>query len=109
MDINPVGGPLLPISVKINGHIQGGPAIPVYGYNADNPPVDGRSILGGPAIPVYPVGASQLKENGGQYVVAGDLHPIPVYVLDANQTEIAVVGENALPVFFVGGFDPTPK
>ena len=93
----PSGGPVAPVVLSTNP-VQGGPAIPVYGYTAAT--IGTNGIDGGPALPVKVVTDAELIKNGGKYWVEGDIVPMAVYKVTDGR---ATVGGPAIPVYVVGG------
>lgn len=87
------GGAAVPVKRVTSGTVVGGTAIPVYGYTAK--PAS-QAAAAGPAMAVYVVNASELRQNGGTFAVAGDAQAIVVY--DAP-SDMRVAGGNAIPVY----------
>lgn len=99
MTLLPDGGPALPVAVTTTRMVQGGSAIPVYGYTTA--PTDGRPSLGGVAVPVRVLTAADLKQNGGQWTVEGRPYAMPVYTAPATAR---VMGGPALAVYPVNAW-----
>lgn len=100
--MNPAGGAAIPISIDTTRKVQGGAAIPVYGYASA--PTDGRPAMAGPAQPVRVLTAADLKQNGGQWTVEGRPYAMPVYTAPAGTT---VMGGPALAVYPVNAWPPS--
>lgn len=100
--MNPAGGAAIPVSIDTTRKVQGGVAIPVYGYASA--PTDGRPAQGGAAIPVRVLTAADLKQNGGQWTVEGRPYALPVYTAPATTK---VMGGPALAVYPVNAWPPS--
>ena len=85
-------GAALPVKVQTTTNIKPGPALLVYGYKSA--PAD-RPAAGGAAMPVKVLSASDLKQNGGAFDLAGDVQAIAVY----TSTDSHVQGGPAIPVY----------
>lgn len=103
MTLLPEGGAALPVSVTTTRKVQGGAAIPVYGYMTA--PTDGRPALGGPAVPVRVLTAADLKVNGGQWTLEGRPYAMPVYTAPAG---VKVMGGPALAVYPINAWPTVP-
>lgn len=103
MTLTPEGGAAIPVSVTTTRKVQGGAAIPVYGYMTA--PTDGRPAMGGAAIPVRVLTAADLKENGGQWTLEGRPHAMPVYTAPATTM---VQGGPAIAVYPVNAWPTVP-
>lgn len=100
---NPGGGAAIPVSIDTMRTVQGGAAIPVYGYASA--PTDGRPAMAGAAIPVRVLTAADLKENGGTWTLEGRPYALPVYTAPATAT---VMGGPALAVYPINAWPPVP-
>ncbi len=72
----PEAGPAQSVVVVTDTFVEGGPAIPVYGWTGQ--PTDGRAIEGGPALRVKVITDADLAINGGKYWLEGRLFAMPV-------------------------------
>lgn len=99
---NPDGGAAIPVSINTTRSVQGGAAIPVYGYASA--PTDGRPAMGGAAIPVRVLTAADLKQNGGQWRLEGRPMAMPVYTAPATTK---VMGGPALAVYPINAWPPS--
>lgn len=93
---NVKGGGARPARLTSSGPVQAGPAQRVYLYLAT--PGD-RAAIGGAAQPVRVITDADLRANGGQYTLSGDVEAWPMYVA-ANSTPVQ--GGAALPIYVVG-------
>jgi hypothetical protein len=89
------GGAAWPVRQVTTGTVKAGPAIRVYGYKAA--PAD-RSSVGGAALPIKIITDADLRQNGGAYVLTGDIQAIPVYTASASS---GVQAGPAIPVYVV--------
>ncbi len=69
-------GPAQSVVVVTDSEVEGGPAIPVYGWTGL--PTDGRPVEGAPAQRVKVISTSDLKENGGKFQLVGSPTAMPV-------------------------------
>lgn len=93
---NVKGGGALPASLNTSGPVQAAPVRRVYLYTSR--PTDGRPAIGGPATPVRVITDAQLKANGGQYTLTGDIEAIAMYTVSPGQP---VSGGAAVPIYVV--------
>lgn len=76
----PVGGPAATTyRVTSRAHVAGRVAVPAYLVT------DGRAVEGGPSQQVYYVSDAEIA--AGEFVVAGDVHPIPIVAASNVNTE----------------------
>lgn len=76
----PVGGPAATTyRVTSRAHVTGRVAVPAYLVT------DGRAVEGGPSQQVYYVSDAEIA--AGEFVVAGDVHPIPIVAANNVNTE----------------------
>lgn len=108
---HPMGGPVKPVYSVQPGELkenhgpyatEGGPAIPVYEYDATT--IGDLPIEGGPSIPVRVLSDSDLQENGGVYALVGLPRPMPIYAL--AKTARPLQGGPAIPVYVVNAVTP---
>lgn len=92
MAVKPDGGPAIAVSVNTDRPIQGGSAIPVYGYTSAP---TSRPAQGGAAQPVRVLTAADLVQNGGTWVLEGG-PAMPVFTAPASS---GVLSGPALPVY----------
>ena len=93
------GGGRVRAAVSASGTtIEGGPALPVYGYKAAT--IGTLAVDGGPALPVKVLTAADLVQNGGKYWLEGDPQAVPMILVTDGR---AVEGRAAVPVYVVGG------
>lgn len=72
----PTGGPAMTTyRVTSRAHVTGRVATPAYLVT------DGRAVEGGPSQQVYYVSDAEIAS--GEFVVAGDAHPIPIVAASA--------------------------
>lgn len=96
----PEGGPAQSVLVVTDIEVEGGVAIPVYGWTGQ--PTDGRLIEGGPSIRVKVITTADLRENGGKYQLMG--MPFAMPVSGTSTTPGAVEGGIAIAVFPVNAW-----
>lgn len=95
---NVQAGPAQSVVVTTDAKVEGGPAIPVYGWSGN--PTDGRGVEGGNSIRVVVISASDLQLNGGKYWLEGDAVALPV----ASNTGGASEGGTAVAVYPVNSW-----
>ncbi len=94
----PGGGAVKPAVVASSPSVEGGPALPIYGYKAAT--LGNLPVEGGPALPVKILVAADLVANGGKYWLEGDPVAIPMMLVTDGRS---VQGRPAVPVYVVGG------
>lgn len=94
----PKGGSLKLVRQVTDRQTIGASAIPVYGYTSLPA---GMQVEGGSAIPVRVISDSELRQNGGVFIVDGD--PQPMQIMDAP-VGVVVEGGNAIPVYPMNGW-----
>lgn len=94
-------GPIIPVTSITEGAPPnasvGGPAIPVYVYTSIPA---GRQRSGGKPLRVRFLSASDLRQNGGAYVLEGRPQAMPVIVTTAAASG-GEIGDVPVPVFDV--------
>ncbi len=95
---NVQAGPAQSVVVVTDTKIEGGPAIPVYGWTGN--PTDGRGVEGGNSLRVVVISASDLQINGGKFSLEGDAVALPV----ASSTGGVSEGGTAIAVYPVNSW-----
>lgn len=99
---DPEAGPAQSVVVVNDSQVEGGPAIPVFGWTGN--PTDGRGIEGAPAIRVKVITAADLDINGGHYWLEG--RPFAVPVAGSSIVPFDSTGNIAIAVYIVNGWTP---
>ncbi len=98
--MSPDGGSAIPVVVVMDTTIEGGPAIPIWGFA--NPPEDGRPVIGQPARRVVLISDTDLIQNGGKFWLDGRVSALPTASIVGGIDE----GNIPIAVYLVGSGHP---